>query len=932
MEEPKLDTTKQKKTINKRVIIVLIFLLIYVIASFISYRGEYLEMLEMGQDYLTVFHQNKKYQYITAFSIFLIVFISIYITNKFIKKGLKEFFKEENKPMPKLPNKSLAFIISIVISILFTNAISEKLLLCVNATWFGIPDSIFGADIGFYMFQKTFIETIINYFIYLIIGLAIYTVAYYIITFNKCFDAISRETLKKNTFIKQLIFFVRLIVVAFAASILIKMQGIGIGEFLKLKDIDSTAIYGAGLTDISIKLWGYRILAIVIVVAVFVAIRFFKKGQSSKVIFSLCMVPSYLVILFIVMTGFQLIYVNSNELDKQRDYITNNIKATKQAYNINIEEIDVNSTGTITTEQAEQNKEVLKNITIANSDITLSTLSALQTSTGYYAFSKTIPTKYTISNEKNLVYVSAREILSKDRTYSNKTYEYTHGYGTIVSSATSTDENGNINFIQKEFDGSDMEIKVRQPRIYFGLQTNDVIVTNSSNKKEFDYPKNATESVENSYDGNAGLKLNFFDRLALAIKEKDIKLAFSTNITDESKILINRNIINRAKKIMPYLIYDEEPYLVITDSGELVWVLDAYTISNQYPYSQQTTIEYGNSKKQINYIRNSAKILVDAYDGTINFYITDKSDPIIMAYDKIYDKLFKDENEIPDDIAEHFVYPKYLYNVQAKILEMYHNVSTDVLYRGDDIWEIATDFSSSKSTMQPYYTMVKTIDSSENELGLVLPYTPQDKKNINAYLVGTTDGTKKVLKLYKFSSDSNILGTAQLSSQIEENERISKEISSITVTGTKLIKDIIIVPIDGTLLYVEPIYQVSLNEKNSVPVLKKVIIASGNKLAIGDTLNEALDNLLSEHASRVEVEDTDTIEGLIDTIIKANNNLTESNKSNNWEQIGKDLSKLQELINVLEKLKDNKQQNNVTNTEEIQNNIIINNQNLILEE
>lgn len=931
MEEQKLDTTKQKKTINKRVIIVLIFLLLYVIASFISYRGEYLEILEMGQDYLTVFHQNRKYQFITASSIFLIVFISIYITNKFIKKGLKEFFKEENKPMPKLPNKSLAFIIAVVISILFTNTIVEKLVLCTNATWFGTPDPIFNVDIGFYMFQKTFIETIINYFIYLIIGLAIYTVAYYIITFNICFEAVSRETLRKNTFIKQLIFFARLVVIAFAALILVRMQGIGNGEFLKLKDIDSTAIYGAGLTDISIKLWGYRILAIVIVVAVFVAIRFFKKGQSSKVIFSLCMVPAYLVVLFVVMTGFQLIYVNSNELDKQRNYIGNNIKATKQAYNINIEEIDVNSTGTITAEQAEKNKEVLKNITIANSDITLSTLSALQTSTGYYSFTKTIPTEYSISNENNLIYVSAREILSKDRTYSNKTYEYTHGYGAIVSSATSTDENGNINFIQKEFDGSDMEISVRQPRIYFGLQTDDIIVTNSSNKKEFDYPINATESAENSYNGDAGLKLNFFDRLALAIKEKDIKLAFSTNITDESKILINRNIIDRAKKIMPYLIYDEEPYLVITDSGELVWVIDAYTVSSEYPYSQQTTIEYGNTKKQINYIRNSVKVLVDAYDGTINFYITDKSDPIIMAYDKIYDKLFKEEAEIPEDIAKHFVYPKYLYNVQAKVLEMYHNVSTDVLYRGDDIWEISTDFSTSKSTMEPYYTMVKTVDSNKNELGLVLPYTPQDKKNINAYLVGTTDGTQKTLKLYKFSSDSNILGTAQLSSQIEEDERISKEISSIAVTGTKLIKDIVIVPIDGTLLYVEPIYQISLNEKNSVPVLKKVIIASGNKLAIGNTLNEALDNLLSEHASKVEVEDTDTIEGLIESIIKANNNLTESNKSNNWEQIGKDLSKLQELINILEKLKDNKQEMNTT-SEETQNNVIINNENLILQE
>lgn len=921
-ENEKLNNTKNvlMKIMEKRRILVIIFLLIFIFASYVSYRGEYLEILEMSQDYIEVFKQNQKYQYITSLAIFLIVFISIYITNKFIKKGLSVFFKEENKPMPKLPNKSLAFIIAIIISLLFTNIFVEKLMLCINSTDFAITDPIFNIDIGFYMFQKTFIETIINNIISLIIGLAIYTIAYYLITFNVCFEAVSGETLKKNTFVKQLLFFVRILVIAIAALIIVKTQGIGTNTFLTLKDVDSTNIYGAGLTDTIIKLWGYRILAVVIVISVFIAIRYFKKGKSSKVIYSLCLVPAYLVVLFIAMTGFQLLYVNTNELDKQKNYINENIESTKQAYQIKIDEIDVESTGTITLNEVEKNTELLKNIAIVNSDITLSTLSALQTSTGYYSFLNTKPTKYTISNENNLVYVSAREILSTDRTYSNKTYEYTHGYGAIISSATSTDENGNIKFIQKEFDGSDSQISIKQPRIYFGLQTNDIIVTNSSNKKEFDYPINSKQSAENSYDGKAGLKLNFFDRLALAIKEKDIKLAFSTNITSESKILLNRNIINRAKTIMPYLIYDEEPYLVITDSGELVWVIDAYTVSNEYPYSQQTTIEYENSKHQINYIRNSVKVLVDAYDGTINFYITDKTDPIIMAYNNIYDKLFKDESEIPEDISKHFIYPELLYNVQSKMLEMYHNVSTDILYRGDDIWDIATDFTTTNSKVKPYYTMVKTVDSNNSELGLVLPYTPQDKKNINAYLVGKTNGTKQELKLYKFSSDSNILGTAQLSNQIEQDETISKEIASITVTGTRLIKDIIIVPIDGTLLYVEPIYQISLNEKNSVPILKKVVIASGNKLAIGDTLIEALERLLSEYAVKVEVEDTDTIEGLIETIIKANNNLKESSKSNDWEQIGKDLSKLQELINSLEKLKKDTEivldqdENNTTNS------------------
>ena len=277
-----------------------------------------------------------------------------------------------------------------------------------------------------------------------------------------------------------------------------------------------------------------------------------------------------------------------------------------------------------------------------------------------------------------------------------------------------------------------------------------------------------------------------------------------------------------------------------------------------------------------------------------------------MAYRNIYPTLFVDlEEEIPQDIQEHLVYPQFLYDVQAEVLKVYHNVKPDVLYRADDLWDIAkyNSVRNTRSTgtyMDSYYTMVN--DDGNEELGLIQVYTPNERQNIISYLVGTTDGSSNKLKLYKFSADSNIVGPMQLDQQIEEDEAISAELESLNTTGTRLTKQMIIVPINNTLLYVEPIYQTMLNE-SEIPLLKKVVVASGNKVAIGDTLSRALQNLLSQYAVDIEVENTEDIDGLIDAIIKANDNLTESNNSNDWELMGSDLKRLQELINSLEELK-----------------------------
>lgn len=896
----------KKKKSKTRMILVIIFLLLFATVSYVQLRGSYLEYLELGEKYTNIFYTNLTFRYGIMAINFVVLYFMIYFTNRGIKKGLKPFFEKEKKNMPKLLNKSIALVISAIVSFVVSSTFMQKIMLVMNGTAFGgEPDPVFGLDISYYMFQKPVIEMFAFYFIVLFVGLSIYMALYYIIVFNRYFDGIDGKMLRESLFMKKLTRNILLVIIGIAILTIVNTQNMLFGKILKVNE--DLEIVGAGLTETTVKLWGYLIFAFVIVIFAYRALKYFEQGKTSKVLKNLGVIPGYLVILFIVMVVFDIFFVNSNELDKEKEFIAENIENTRNAYNINIEEANLENSGTITEEEVEKNSNVINNIPIMSKDTLLKALEDNQTETGYFSYPNANLAKYNIDGKEQLVYLAPREIRSSGRTYNNKTYEYTHGMGEIIASATESSQAGNVQYIQKEVSGKDQKINISQPRIYFGLETKETIATNARNKQEYDYTdENGTDYVS-TYNGEAGLNLGFLDRLILGIAKGDLNLAFSGEMTSDSKILINREIRARAKKALPYLIYDENPYTVITNEGKIVWVLDAYTVSSSYPYSQYTEIEYDGIRQDINYIRNSVKVIIDSYDGTMKFYITDRSDPIAMAYRNIYKDLFMDLNEeIPEDIQEHLIYPQFLYNVQAEALKVYHNVKTDVLYRGDDLWDIAkyNSIKSTKSTgtyMEPYYTMVKTKDG-EN-LGLVQIYTPDQKQNIISYLVGSTKNGSNQLKLYKFSEDSNIVGPMQLDKQIEEDEAISKELESLNVTGTKLTKEMIIVPIDNTLLYVEPIYQTMLNE-SEVPILKKVVVASGNKVAIGDTLQKALENLLSKYAVDIEVENTEDIEGLIEAIIKANQNLIESNENNDWEMMGKDIKKLQELITSLETVKE----------------------------
>lgn len=919
MEEIKQENKVQKKQNKTRMILVILFLIIFAIGNYVSLRGSYLEYQELGSNYINIYQTNLKYKYIIMGINFVFLYIVMYFTNIGIKKGLKEFFDEEKKEMPKLLNKSLALVISAIGSVVVSNLLLNKILLLSSNTSFGITDPIFNLDISYYMFIKPIIEFFVIYFIGLIVGLTIYMVLYYIIVFNSQFDGIDRKTLKQSKLMKKGIRNLKLVTIGIALLTLLNTQNIILQKFITLED--DVELTGAGFTESTVKLWGYRIFAVVIVASIFTAIKYFKQSSMKKVLISLATLPVYLVSLFFVMVIFDAVFVNSNELDKEKQYIAYNIDYTKNAYGINVKEENLNYSGTITVDEVDNNEDILDNIAIINTDAVVKTLEDSQTNTGYYTYRNANIGKYNIDGKEKLVYLSPREISSGDRTYNNKTYEYTHGYGEIITSASKSTETGNVEYVQKAT--SSDKIKISQPRIYFGLETDGTIVTNTKNKSEYDYTDESGKDYEYSYNGKAGLSLGFLDRIVLAIKEGNINLAFSNSITNDSKILINRNIRERAKKALPYLLYDENPYSVIDDNGNIIWVLDAYTVSSDYPYSSYSNIVYNGSKQKINYIRNSVKVLINSYDGTMKFYITDRTDPIAMAYRNTYKTLFEDiDSKIPEDVSKNFIYPQYLYNIQSKMITLYHNVKPDVLYRSDDIWEQAkynTTMQTTKATgtvLSPYYTMLKTTDSDKDTLGLVQTFTPSGKQNIISYLVGAyEDGTSK-LKLYKYASDNNILGPMQLDTQISQDETISKELDALNVTGTKITKQMIIVPIQNTLLYIEPIYQTMINESD-VPVLKKIIVASGNKVAIGNNINEAIKNLLSQYAVDIEVENTDDLQGLIDAIIKANNNLTESNKNNDWEMMGSDIKKLQGLVNSLENLqekeKKNKKNSNTTN-------------------
>ena len=687
-------------------------------------------------------------------------------------------------------------------------------------------------------------------------------------------------------------------------------QDILIGDMLQKESIKGAYLTGAGFLDVNIKLWIYRIISIVIIIAVYNFIKGIKKEESKKILFSIVLVPATLIVVFIANIAIDSIFLRGNDIDREKEYILQNIRATEEAYNINIENKEITKGTEITAEKIKKDSDSIEKLPIVTSDVVKETLENNTDNKEKKSLYK-YGTPNLVKNGNEYEYLTTREMDDKDKTTTNKIYKYTHGNFGILTLSSKVNKNGYLLNTSEKFEGQELNgIKVTEPRLYYGENTNLNAIVNAKDIKEYDYPLSTLTNKENNYNGKGGTKLTLLERIAIALTKGSTELLFNNNITEDTKVLLNRQIIERARKILPNIRYDKDPYLVVKDDGGLAWVIDGYTVTSRYPYSQKVSIEAEKGgKERINFIRNSVKVVVDAYNGNVDFYATDTTDPFISTIMKTYPKLFKNYNELSENIKRQMKYPQYLFDIQAKVLTTYHNSDVDNIYRADDRWEVAEVSGSGTRSSTSMYTVLKTEDDLKQSI--ITTYTPEKRKNIVSYLVGQSENGLNKLTMYRYNEKSE-LSLSFIDTQIEKDLKVQKELRELITLGTELKTVRILLPYENTTLYIKTIYQVFLNE-DSVPVLKKVIVANKGKVGIGNTLKEAMQRMLTENAIDIDVRDLANEDELKDAIIKQNKTLKDVIKQGDFEYTGKDIQKLIKLVDQLEEI--SKEKKKTTNTE-----------------
>ena len=689
-------------------------------------------------------------------------------------------------------------------------------------------------------------------------------------------------------------------------------QDILIGDMLQKESVKGAYLTGAGFLDVNIKLWIYRIISIVIIIAVYNFIRGIKKEESKKILFSIILIPATLIIVFIVNIAIDSIFLRGNDIDREKEYILQNIRATEEAYNINVENKEIAKGTDITSEKIKKDSELIEKLPMVTPDVVKETLENNTDNKEKKSLYK-YGNPNLVKNGNEYDYLTTREIDDKDKTLTNKIYKYTHGNFGILTSSSKVNKNGYLLNVSEKFEGQELNgTKIKEPRLYYGENTNSNAIVNAKDIKEYDYPTSTLTNKENNYHGKGGIKLSLHERIALAITKGSTELIFNNNIVENTKVLLNRQIIERAKKILPNIRYDKDPYLVAKDDGGLAWVIDGYTVTSRYPYSQKVSIEADKGgKERINFIRNSVKVVINAYNGTVDFYVTDTTDPFISTIMKTYPTLFKNYNELSENIKKQMRYPQYLFDIQAKVLTTYHNSDVDNIYRADDRWEVAEVSGSGTRSSTSMYTLLKKGD--ELKPAIITTYTPEKRKNIVSYLVGQTENGANKLTMYRYNEKSE-LSLSFIDTQIEKDEKVQKEMRELTTLGTELKTVRILLPYEDTTLYIKSIYQVFLNE-DSVPVLKKVIVANKGKVGIGNTLKEAMQRMLTENAIDIDVRDLANEDELKDAIIKQNKTLKDVMKQGDFEYTGKDIQRLIKLVDQLEEVsKEKKKKTNIEKT------------------
>jgi uncharacterized membrane protein (UPF0182 family) len=774
-------------------------------------------------------------------------------------------------------------ITSLVFSLIFGLVLSgnwTRILEYLNPTNFEEIDPQFGRDISFYIFSFSFWK-LVNFWLggLFLLGLIIVTLTY----------VLSANTLSQGKFPGFSRYQLRHIYIlgGFLMSI------VGLYHLLaRYQLLYSTegVVFGASYTDIHFLLPIYTLAAII---SMIIALWLLIKGMTGwgryaqmrslkrSILYNLPFSPipfiiylSILLISFFGQKAVQSLIVEPNELDRERPYIERNIALTRRAFDLDKIEVEtLNATGNLTAESLDENRLTINNIRLWDSRPLLQTNRQLQQLRLYYQFNDADMDRYTIPLEdkenlpeiaKQQVLIAAREldyneVPEQAKTWVNQHLVYTHGYGFTLSPVNQVAQGGlpfyfvenigtanNTGDLQTSSPLIRDSIPIDNPRIYFGESTNTYIMTNTE-VKELDYPS-GQDNVYNTYDGRGGIEIkNWGQRLLFSAYLKDWQMIFTRNFTPNTRLIFRRNINRRIRMIAPFLRFDRDPYLVTArvkndenkpEETTLYWIIDAYTTSDRYPYSEP-------GDRPFNYIRNSVKIVIDAYNGDVNFYVIDDSDPLIQTWDKIFPTLFKPFSEMPIFLKAHIRYPRDLYNTQSERLLNYHMTDPQVFYNREDQWRIPQEiYGENRQPIEPYYLLMK-LTSDAQEFMLFSVYTPTSRNNLIAGLFARSDGDNYGrMLLFELPKQRIIYGPEQIEALINQDPVISQQISLWNRQGSRVIQgNLLVIPFfqEQSLLYVEPLYLEA--EENSLPTLARVIVVYENQIVMSETLDEALTSI-----------------------------------------------------------------------------------------
>ncbi len=806
---------------NKKVVIALILLAISVgFGLILQYYVDFQWFRSL--DFQEIFIKQIVIQVVAAVGVFIVGFLlTLLIAHLFFKKNIVA------GGMAKKTFRWIALAGSAVAGFLAASVMggqfSTQLLLFLNGSSFQEIDPIFNQDVSFYVFTLPFMQQIYNILLMLF---GLYLVAGLVVYFK---NALTSEA--KDAFSPQLLTLAGFFSILWGGGYWFRMYDLLYGS--------GGVVFGATYTDIHISLPFYRIMTFAMIgLGIFLIVA--KNFKILK--FAFIGFVAVTILSTAVTYAVQAWIVAPNELQMEKEYIEYNIDLTRKAYSLDeTENIDYPVSDTLTEEMIEDNQITIDNVRINDPTPANTVYNQIQSFKPYYVFNDIDIDRYTFDDEYRQVFISGRELnqanLEEDaKTWQNLKLKYTHGYGVVMSPISTVTDQGRPDFIVQDIPPQSDEIEITRPEIYYGELTNDYIITNTS-IPEFNYAAGDNDNVEGFYEGDGGINLSFFNKLMMAIRLQDINIILSQAIDDDSKIHLYRNVLERVNKIAPFIDWTNDPYLTIVD-GKLYWMVDGFTATDLYPYATPLITQFGT----LNYINNSVKAVVDAYNGDVTFYAFNDADPIIATWSNIYPESFKDISEMPDEMKDHIMYPYELFDIQSFQYLDYHMTSADVFYNKADSWDIAKEkYYTEEIIMESYYASMEISEDRGLEYLLTIPFTPADKSVMNGLMVASCDyenyGKLTVLNLPKVTT---IYGPMQIENAIDQDPDISKELTLWGQQGSNVIRgNMMTIPVGDTLIYVEPIY-LEASGSNSLPEIQRVIVAHGENVVMEEDFETAL--------------------------------------------------------------------------------------------